>query len=72
LTESSGDARGLVDRGVEDDGDMCREHGGVVDKILQRGFGGFGLKTTDGRFLVWASKPGWNFGGNDRRLVVSS
>ena len=36
LTKSSRDARGLVDRAVEDDGDTCRDYGGgVADTLLQ-------------------------------------
>lgn len=50
LTKSCGGDGGLGDRPIEDDVDTCQDHRGVSDMLLL-GFGGFGLKTTDGRFL---------------------
>ena len=47
LTKSSGGARVLGDRTVEDYVDTCRENGGgVADMRFSRRFGGLGLKTT--------------------------
>ena len=44
LIKSSEGARGLSDQAVEDDGDMCRDRGGVVADMLLHGVWGSGAQ----------------------------
>jgi hypothetical protein len=61
LTKSSG--RGLGDRVIEDDGDMCRDHGGdIADTLSLKGFlFGLGPKTGGKQFLGLSLKTRLEF-----------
>jgi hypothetical protein len=59
LTKSSGGTRGLGDRVVEDDSNMCRDHeGGVADMLLQVVWCFGSQNYWPNNFLVWASPVG--------------